>query len=165
MWWPVTTPTTIDLLDVLALAEDDVWAVGMYGTILHWGGSAWTTTPIGSSIHLYGVGGTSATDVWVVGSSDTILHWTGGPFWEYASSGSGTTAMLREIWSTSPTDVWVVGSVTLPSYASYGLILHGDGTSWTAAPGLVSGSLTGVGGSGPDDVWAVGPSGILHREP
>jgi len=42
--------------------------------------------------------------------------------------------------------------------------MHWDGTGWSTVQSPTLGSLYGVWGSGPDDVWAVGMMGtLLHR--
>ncbi|MBI5489978.1 MAG: hypothetical protein HY905_21770 [Deltaproteobacteria bacterium] len=162
-FWPVASGVTVDLEDVWCRAGDDVWAVGARGTVLRWDGAAWTSSSIGSSRQLHGVGGFGPSNVWIVGASDTILHWTGGPFWTYVATGTECTP--RKIWSAGPTDLWIVGDVPSGASASAGMILHGDGLSWTASPPLAFVGLVGVAGSGLGDVWAAGPAGILRHEP
>jgi hypothetical protein len=68
---------------------------------------------------------------------------------------SGTTNRLNGVWGSSSTDVFVVGR--------FGMILHYDGTSWSAMSSGTTDSLLGVWGSSNTDVFAVGSSGtILH---
>ncbi|MBI5067337.1 MAG: hypothetical protein HZB56_03785 [Deltaproteobacteria bacterium] len=61
---------------------------------------------------------------------------------------------VNAIWGTGPDDVWAVGDG--------GMLLHFDGTAWTAVDSGVRSQLLSVWGSGPQDVWAVGQSAILH---
>lgn len=81
-----------ELFAVAAVANDDVWAVGVGGTyqkplIEHWDGTSWSIVPnpaeniFGS---LDGVAAVSADDVWAVGYDTStpfpttlILHWDG----------------------------------------------------------------------------------------
>ncbi len=51
----------------------DVWAVGD-GTIVHWDGSAWTTSGTWWWQVLFGIWGSGASDVWAVGAGGTILE-------------------------------------------------------------------------------------------
>ena len=53
------------------------WAVGVWGTIIHWDGSAWTKFPSGTFQRLTAVWGHAPNDVWAVGYANTILHWDG----------------------------------------------------------------------------------------
>lgn len=78
-WTPVTSPTTSDLIGLWGSSANDVWAVGLGGTILRWQGSSWTkvTSPVTES--LYDVWGSSANDVWAVGDFGTVLHWPAAP--------------------------------------------------------------------------------------
>src|SRR5256885_7836788 len=85
-----------ELHGVSALAENDVWAVGVsYNTertlgstlIEHWNGSRWSVVsspnPSSSVNALNAVAVVSSTDVWAVGIAPTptntvlILHWNG----------------------------------------------------------------------------------------
>jgi hypothetical protein len=70
------------LFDVVGLAANDAWAVGMYDTgtalktmIQHWNGTNWTIQPSPSpstySNELTGVDAISATDIWAVGRRAT----------------------------------------------------------------------------------------------
>ena len=48
--WEVVPPVTgEDLRDVFMLAEDDVWAVGNGGTVLHFDGATWSPVPISTT--------------------------------------------------------------------------------------------------------------------
>src|SRR5260370_19816494 len=53
----------------------DVWAVGDYGTIQHWDGSAWTSAWSGTTDRLCVVWGNSADDSGGRGQLGTIKHW------------------------------------------------------------------------------------------
>lgn len=58
-------------------------------------------------------------------------------------------------WGTSASDLWAVGQ--------RGVILHGDGATWTLSPSGVLRALRGVWGRAANDVWAVGEGGtIVH---
>jgi hypothetical protein len=82
------------LTRVVALAPDDVWAVGYVGSsgrpdtlVEHWDGASWARVPSpspGAYGALYGVAAVSADDVWAVGyyregdEYETLaLHWDG----------------------------------------------------------------------------------------
>jgi hypothetical protein len=72
--------------------NNDIWAVGDAGTILHWDGYQWSQVESKTTNYLLGVWGSSSNDVWAVGVGGTVLHWDGtawnpsGPLETTASS-------------------------------------------------------------------------------
>jgi hypothetical protein len=57
---------TTTLTSVWSIAPDDVWMVGEAGTLLHFDGSSWESTPGGEgSGSPNAVWGASSDDVWV----------------------------------------------------------------------------------------------------
>lgn len=136
------------LFGVVALADDNVWAVGSsiakpdtgieYANqtlIEHWDGTAWTVVP-----------------------SPNINY-----------GGQARDNILEGIVAVSPTDLWAFGSVdsnpgSESDYILITLVLHWDGTSWTVAPSpnpdrdpsLVVNQLFGGVVTGPGNVWIVG---------
>jgi hypothetical protein len=165
------------LLDVTAVASDDVWAVGMsrnmgedYQTlILHWDGSAWSVTPspnLPGENFLFGVSAYAADDVWAVGDSwdgftarQLFLHGDGTSWSQVNGPGGPTVAAgcTGDVLAMGPNDVWAVGSD----------IGHWDGTDWTFVPmpevpstlGIVLRSLSKVGDC---DAWAAGSRFDTH---
>ena len=80
------------LCGVWGSSGSDVFAVGHYGTILHYDGSSWSPMNSGTSYHLRGVWGSSGSDVFAVGHSASgigiILHYDGSG---WSPMDSGTT--------------------------------------------------------------------------
>ncbi|MCP4112987.1 MAG: choice-of-anchor D domain-containing protein, partial [Desulfobacteraceae bacterium] len=120
--------------DVFAVGEDnsvwgssDVFAVGSYGTILHYDGISWTDMSSDTSSHLNKVWGNSGSDVFAVGDNGTILHYDGS---SWSGMDSGTFYDFRDVWGSSGSDVFAVG-VTQENGELSGLILHYDGSSWS----------------------------------
>ena len=58
-----------------SISPKDIWAVGDLGLIMHFDGTAWTTTTGVTTKDLTAVWASSATDVWAVGDSGTIARW------------------------------------------------------------------------------------------
>ena len=75
-------------------SDDDVWAVGSGGTVLHWNGSTWRsfqadTRDVETRADLRYIWGTAANDIWVSGGDHpvsgpsapdgqaVVLHWDG----------------------------------------------------------------------------------------
>jgi hypothetical protein len=119
-----------------------------------------------------GVSLASPADGWAVGTFDDenavghplVEHWD-GTTWAlgHAPQPSGRDAQLAGVDELSTSDVWAVGlsegdtGVT----SDLPLIEHWNGTNWSIAAGVslpagASGVLNAIGGSGPDDLWAVG---------
>src|SRR5262245_36271372 len=140
-WTAVATPNTSrmnnSLIDVAAVAPDDVWAVGSSSTsnepdarqftlVEHWDGSAWSIVRTPNPQPNFG-------------------------------AGNPVNNVLSGVAAFGPNDVWAVGESTdANSLGSRPLVEHWDGTRWTAVhvphPGRF-GRLSGVSGG---DIWAVG---------
>jgi hypothetical protein len=164
------------LLDVAAVAADDVWAVGFGAStsnevgrplIQRWDGARWSKVQsprLGSGFGgLNGVVALAPDDVWAVGSHDDatlVEHWDGRA-WTVVPSPNGTRAEseLYAVSATGPSDIWAVGD-SYDGRGSDSLVEHWDGTAWTVVPSLdgakPSTSLYGTLALGPEGVWAVG---------
>lgn len=138
----------------------DLWLVGQNGTIAHFDGETWSAQHSRPSE----VGGNSTSiwrggpnDIWAVGQ---YFHHYDGKTWSAQSR--GTNDAIYDLWGSSESgEVWAVGS--------NGCILHyekADGRAqWTRVRSGTSQTLTGIWGSGPRDIWAVGQgfdSPVLH---
>lgn len=161
-WTPVTLPTRTPLLQWVFGLDDEVWAVGEEGAVVHRVGGEWTLANCGS-LPLWGVWGASADELWAVGGGSSgdpvICRSDDGARWqrtELPARGSSGTALYR-VWGAAADDVWAVGD--------RGLALHWDGAAWTEHDAGTTFDLLGVWGNGPDDVLAVGgrASGVLAR--
>jgi hypothetical protein len=153
-WSIMDSGTTADLYGIWGSSNNNVFAAGRAGTILHYNGTSWSAAASGSTADLYGIWGSGSTDIYSVGQLGTILHYDGTSW----SAAAGVAAVdWHGIWGSSSTDIFAVGKA--------GNILHYDGTAWS---GVVSGTtvdLYGIWGSGSTDVFAVGKSGtILHYD-
>ena len=148
LWcWQGTVPQGNTLRAVFELAPSDVWAAGDLGTILHYDGTRWSATPSPVGVSLKGLWASSPTDVWAVGDNGFILHFDGGGWTVVATSPAGLG--LNAIWGTSSTDIWAGGNN----------LLHWDGQTWSPATNLpypFLTSISGIWGSAPNNVYAVG---------
>jgi hypothetical protein len=72
--WQNPLPQGNWLYGVWGSSGSDVFAVGDYGTIVHYDGSSWSSMSSGTGNGLDGVWGSSGSDVFAVGDSGTILH-------------------------------------------------------------------------------------------
>jgi len=147
---PVTT--TGRLHGVWGNSGDDVFAVGWWGTILHYDGSSWKEMISGTDALLYDIWGSSGNDVFAVGTNGTILHYDGSSWKEMIS---GTTSYdLWGVWGSSGTDVFAVGE--------NGIILHYDGTTWMTSF-FGSGNHQDVWGSSGENVFVVSSKAYFPR--
>jgi hypothetical protein len=72
-WSQFPTPRTEGaVLSVWGDRDDDVWAVGTKGLVLHWDGTAWSQEDSGVVESLRSVHGTAGT-AWIVGDRGTVL--------------------------------------------------------------------------------------------
>jgi hypothetical protein len=184
-WQIVPNPNPSSIFDILygaaAISANNVWAVGMYGTmtgttqtlIEHWDGSQWSVvaSPNPGSLNneFLGVSAVSANDIWAVGFITNIVpnqtpsdhalieHWNGTRWSVMATPGQqGNNDHLEGVAAVSSSDVWAVGtSVT----SGQTLVEHWDGSHWSvvASPNVYSGGdLRDVAAVSSSDVWAVG---------
>jgi hypothetical protein len=153
---------------VVALAPNNVWAVGAYRTgslvlkslVEHYDGTSWrvvsSPSPGSSQTVLTGIAALSPTDMWAVGYEDTspiALHWDGTSWTRVATpiEATGVDDWLNSVAAISTNDVWAVG---LGAQGS--LIEHWNGTSWriVASP-VIQNELSTVAGVSAGSVWAV----------
>ncbi|HEY0071062.1 MAG TPA: S-layer homology domain-containing protein, partial [Chloroflexia bacterium] len=127
-----TNATHTGFNSVVAINENDAWAVGSTGFFC-------------------GIG--------CNGTSSEMAHWDGttwdlGPF-------TSVHAGLSEVDATGPDDVWVVGTRNYNNdiqgfHESGSVILHWNGTRWEDMSHPVQEYLAGVAAVSPTDIWAVG---------
>lgn len=158
-WSAVPTPavgTTGNLLeDVVAIASDDVWAVGSSGgtrlhpLALHWDGASWKVVRrgLGSLVaaNFEGVTAAGPHDVWAVGSylngqgknRSLAEHWDGGS-WSHVSVPDRAPYGLfglTKVSAGSSTNVWAVGWYMPPgSRPAQAFAVRWQGSSWTLEP-------------------------------
>ncbi|WP_345563635.1 hypothetical protein [Nonomuraea rosea] len=159
------------LSDVLALSSTDVWAVGQQeiwdvwknrGTIRHWNGTGWAEIPVRDATaagNLRGLAAVGASDVWAVGDGHDglpyLVHGDVTGFDRVRPPGLRAGDWLGGI------DAKSGRVVAVGSREKNGLILTGQGNSWTAQETKEEGALYAVAGG-----FAVGDTGdaplIVH---
>lgn len=181
---PASSPgATAELNGVVALAANDVWAVGKseeHPLVQRWDGASWhvvaSPTPHDAEASYFNavarIPGT--TQLWAVGAAlyaphtsseheyyqPLIERWDGSS-WHIMPSPTlpagafGST--LNSIVALSATDAWAAGNYTASNHTIRTLIAHWDGTTWkvVASPDAW-GTLASVAAAGPHDVRAVG---------
>lgn len=87
--------------------DDQLWAVGENGMIVHVDGTSPNAEISGTTVTLNSVFGFSKSDIWAAGDSGTLLHFD-GKTWSRIPI-EGYSGNLRAIWGASPNDVWIGG--------------------------------------------------------
>jgi hypothetical protein len=109
---PATTRAGSTLRDIVALAPDDVWAVGESGIgaglFLHWNGKTWTSHPGPVGADPQSVDGSAWNDVWASGARG-FYHWD-GKSWSLPSAGVPDDTTRRVVAVAGPCDAWSIRS-------------------------------------------------------
>ncbi|HEY1583025.1 MAG TPA: hypothetical protein VGF73_08000 [Chthoniobacterales bacterium] len=171
-----------ELASVVAIAPNDVWAVGNYQEafqyvwetlVEHWDGTSWkiveSPNPSDSeATYLTAVSGVASDDIWAVGYSQDgvkplIEHWD-GMAWSIVNAPYPAMSDFNGLYGVkaiAPNDAWAVGYQNSNSSGQngQGLILHWDGATWSQIESPIAGYATillGVGAGSSTDVNAVG---------
>ncbi len=154
---PQPSAVTSGIEAVWGSAADNVFTVGLSGTIQHFDGSRWVHQESGTTSSLRAIWGSGPADIWAVGGLGALLHYDGSG-WRLVTrlrSDSGTQFQLYGLWGNAADDIWAVGNS--------GTSHHYDGESWTYHRLPSSEIFRGVWGTGRDNVYAVGGGGaIVH---
>lgn len=155
------------LYDVVAIASDEVWAVGESGRpesglLLRYDGSTWrTTSSFCRTRAFHGVGAAAPDYIWAVGSGNACRY--NGTWWAPVKTPRPEGDEIGLLWSDvdalAPNDAWAVGTRAIPHYQGVtfaSIVMHWDGSSWTADRNVPGRHLESVVMLAPDDVWAVG---------
>jgi hypothetical protein len=168
--WTVDTPpagtqTNLTLEGVWSDAASNAWAVGQSSAIVHWDGTRWTVVsdarrPAVPPADNYNAVWSAGGNVWIAGDASIIRCKPSAPaagaVISCAADAVAGQGPLYAIWGTSATNAFAVGA--------NGRIVHFDGTSWSVMASPTTGRLGAVGGTGPNDVWAVGDTVALHYD-
>ncbi len=148
----ISLPT---LFDVWGSGEEDVYAVGLDGTVVHWDGKSWSSSVLGASGHpwpLVALSGGADGGWMAVGGEGTALRWDGQAVDRVAAP---VDVGLEGVWWVSEGEVWAVGGG--------GTVLRWDGSSWQTQSVPVNADLHAVGGAVAGQPVAVGGGGVIVR--
>ncbi len=150
--WQNPLPQGNTLYAVDSLDASNVWAVGEYGTILHYNGATWSPMESGVTTTLRGVSAYDSSHVWAVGDSGVILFYN-GVSWQAQTSGVSST--LRGVSAYDTTHIWAVGDG--------GVIRFNNGASaiWSNQASSVTVTLTSVSAYDASNVWVAGAGGTI----
>jgi hypothetical protein len=166
------------LLGVWGASSDDVYAVGLNSTVVHFDGADWSIVDMppltAEHVDFVAVWGSSSSDVYVVGENwvdelGVVVHFDGAE-WTVMDIPESTIP-LSGIWGSSGNDVYAVGPRLISSnwlqVNPLGeRIIHFDGEQWIAPdwPQVTQESLYfyDVWGSYSEDVYLVGKGGMAE---
>jgi len=147
--------TSATLFGVWASSDDNAWAVGEGGTILHWDGKKWISATSGKPRDIFGMGGSANGSAFVVGDQGLVAT--------LSAVGTGAVAVppLPTLRAVAVGPAGNAGVESVVAVGDGGAVLEGDGTTWKIADPLVfQGSpLRGVASTGDGGFVAVGGYG------
>ncbi|HUS31553.1 MAG TPA: hypothetical protein VMZ53_23770 [Kofleriaceae bacterium] len=140
--------------DIYGASPTSIWIVGDNFddgiTVRYNGTNLVAVTPTFPDL-LYAVTGSGPNDVWAVGQSGIVVHSTNGSSWTEITPRPFSTDLFAA-WSPGPNKLIACGN---------GVVIEFDGQDWSGHS--IDGSCSGIWGSAPNDVWAVG-SHIWHYD-
>lgn len=160
-WHKTLLPDTPLLIWVFGFGPNDVYAVGVEGTLVHYDGRSWRSAETGVDVGLWGIWGSKPDDIWIVGGdvgqgSPVILHYDGVDFVTIAipDNDRGATALFK---------VWGIGSKVF-AVGEHGLILQFEGGDWFQVPAgaAADDDFVSLWGSSEDRIVAVGGRGAAR---
>ena len=141
---------TADILDMFGTSENDVFAVGSGGSIVHFDGAVWQAMDSGTEETLVGVWASGPDDVYAVGDHETVLYYDGSSWSELFGSGLvdylGVTGFDGE---------------QIVALRDDGAVTFSDGVSWRPEPG---GDLQAMHGTASDNLYGIGRNGLSHYD-
>ncbi|MBM81648.1 MAG: hypothetical protein CMJ78_13800 [Planctomycetaceae bacterium] len=153
----ISIPSAGALRAVVAINEDNAWAVGDGGAILHFDGTQWQSmpSPTSADLHAIAIGPTGLG--WIVGANGETLRFN-GTGWQQVSS--STSATLRRVWVANRFGMEIEGSLDLAwAVGDNGTVMHWDGMDWIAEESGTSADLYAVSGVHSHSLRAVGANG------
>ena len=161
MWSDISGPATNGITHhgVWAYSATDVFAVGEGGSIVHYDGDQWTKMASPTTNTLHCVWGTSRDNVYAGGAQSVLLHYDGTE-WSPVETGFVMKHTIKDLWGDAANNIHGVGG----SQEEKAYHIHYDGSQWKERLfDNAESTLQAVWGNGPDDVWAAGGNGRIHR--
>ncbi|HVN71431.1 MAG TPA: Ig-like domain-containing protein [Desulfomonilia bacterium] len=142
--WQTVAPTSNNIYALWGTSDNDIYAAGANGTLLHNDGTSWQPISTNTSNDLTSVWGIPSVAVFSVGDQGTIFLNDGIRWLAFTHF---SVSHLNALWGTSVTNIYAVGSL--------GTILFFNGTSWQdASPSTATGiDFNSIWGSAEDDIW------------
>jgi len=163
-WHKMSTGVLNSLSGVWGTSNNNVYAVGAGGIVLHYDGNNWSTVvePGTLADDLTALWGSSEINIYAVGTiyeslterCAVILHFDGSSWRRVYIDAVNNCKWLYAIWGTSAANIFAGGG---------SCILHYDAYGWSKMPINLSHSISGIWGTSPTDVYAVDSYGGVYR--
>jgi len=147
-----------DLFSVSFPTENDGWACGRWGTVLHTkdGGKTWIRQDSGTDYTLSAIFFVDPQNGWAVGDEGTIIHTAdGGKTWEKQKD--PVPFILMDVYFVSPLKGWIVTEQT------HILFTNDGGKTWSIQFMDEDYILKAISFCDPIHGWAVGEYGYIYR--
>lgn len=156
-WTSMDVPEVPALVWVHGFGSDDVFAVGLAGTVLHYDGAEWTQIEIGTQVDLWGVFGFTPDDLWIVGGDPfgdfpLLAHYDGEDFEGIDIPETENVRDARALFK-----VWGVDG-TVFAVGQNGQVLEYAGDTWRNSPAgdEADDDFVSLSGTRLDDIVLVG---------
>lgn len=172
--WENPLPHGRSLRDVWGTSAQDVYAVGEFGTIMHWDGADWRMEDSGTTLDLHTVWGSGPDVVWALAGVPYSVRGTSGVFrrrngrWQSAltdldvPSLSLPSTRILSIWGNAE-EVWIGGysDAASPKVSGPFILVYSAGqysVRWTQSTTALFDNLqiNGIWGTDANNVWAIG---------
>jgi hypothetical protein len=147
--WDNPTPVGTTWFAVWVANDDEAWAVGEAGLAYHYLNGTWSLVPTHTPNTLFSIYGFAPDDVWAAGVSGAGVHWDGMQWSPVGISMDGESVF--SLWGADTAHVWAGG--TAPQDDAIAEADFFDGGAWKFNFTGCFGTITGIWGSAPDDVW------------
>jgi len=167
-WSEITSPVTSTLNTIAMVSDNEGWAAGENGTLLHYDGTAWITSSLPITTTLFSISMSSTQNGWAVGMNtsppyDEILlrydglQWQSIPLANYA-----WLIHLTDVSVPNDSSAWISAGVIVCApeipcepAAAVGGIAHWDGSLWNymQISNVLPSSISMISDS---DGWVVG---------
>ena len=140
-----------DLIDAWTTSATNAWAVGEFGFIYRWNGTAWTRQATPTTATLNAVWGASTTEAFAGGDGGTMLRFNGS---SWTTMSFPSTSSVYGLWGSSASNVFAVTAA--------GEVVRFNGSSWSVVANSAN-ALWGIHGSSPTAIVATGENGAALR--
>lgn len=151
VWVPLPTPTSY-ILKAIAAATGHVWAVGEYGTVVHFTGGRWSVFQSEVDETLQAIALDDPVSGWIAGSDGTLIELRDQTLYPQPTRRHPVHGMAID----DVGDGWAVGEGNVLLRLTHG--------QWkTRASTQPLGTLNGVAHLQSGEAWAVGEHGMILR--
>jgi len=154
-WGSTPSGTTSWLTGLWVSSPSEAFASGENATLLRWDGHVWSplSCQLSDLAWFDDVWAAASDDLWIAAGWGIVRRKAGSC--EVAWTATSLQTVI-DVWGTGPDDVWAAGwEWDDVAGRDFGLIVHWNGTAWTAERQGTSERLHALHGTGPDDIWAV----------